>query len=69
MRFCGTENPYGYKEIEAFRIVRPPVNRARAVTHLEIVSFPNNFGGITLRLRHGLHRNHQTRTLVRAFEL
>lgn len=48
MRFGVTENLYGIDKIEAFRKGRSPVNLARTVKHLEIVTFGRDFGSVTL---------------------
>ena len=48
MRFGVSENLYGHHELEAFRKSRPPVNLARRVTRLEIVSFGEDFASVTL---------------------
>jgi hypothetical protein len=48
MRFGITENLYGIDEIEAFRKARPAVNLARTVRRLDVITFGNDFGSITL---------------------
>jgi hypothetical protein len=48
MRFGVTENLYGIDEIEAFRRGRSPVNLARTVKRLDIVTFGRDFGSVTL---------------------
>lgn len=48
VRFGAAENLYGQDELAAFRKARPPINLARTVTRLDIVSFDRNFAGITL---------------------
>lgn len=48
MRFGVTENLYGIDEIEAFRKGRSPVNLARTVKRLHIVTFGRDFGSVTL---------------------
>jgi hypothetical protein len=48
MRFGVTENLYGIDEIEAFRKTRPPVNLARTVKRLDIVTFGRDFASVTL---------------------
>jgi hypothetical protein len=48
MRFGVTENLYGIDEIEAFRKARSPVNLARTVKRLDIVTFGRDFGSVTL---------------------
>jgi hypothetical protein len=65
MRFGATENLYGYKEIDAFRKVRPTANLARTVTRLDIVSFGKDFASITLEFERGTQRGRQSQTWVR----
>ncbi len=48
IRFGAAENLYGVDEIEAFRKSRPAMNLARRTIRLEIVSFGEDFGSITL---------------------
>jgi len=48
MRFGVMENLYGIEEIEAFRKSRSPANLARTVRRLDIVTFGDDFGSITL---------------------
>jgi 1-carboxybiuret hydrolase subunit AtzH-like protein len=48
MRFGVTENLYGIEEIDAFRKGRSPVNLARTVKRLDIVTFGRDFGSVTL---------------------
>ena len=48
IRFGAGENLYGVDEIEAFRNSRPAINLARRIVRLEIVTFGNNFGSVTL---------------------
>jgi hypothetical protein len=48
MRFGVTENLYGIEEIDAFRKSRSPVNLARTVRRLDVVTFGRDFGSITL---------------------
>lgn len=48
MRFGATENLYGIDEIEAFRKSRSPVNLARTVKRLDIVTFGFDYGSVTL---------------------
>ena len=48
MRFGANENLYGPAELEAFRKSRPPINLARTVKRLDIVSFGRDFASITL---------------------
>ena len=48
MRFGITENLYGIKEIDAFRMGRSPANLARTVRRLDIVTFGRDFGSVTL---------------------
>lgn len=48
MRFGIGENLYGIDEIEAFRKARSPVNLARTLKRLDIVSFGHDFASVTL---------------------
>jgi len=48
VRFGATENLHGFDEIAAFRAGRPPVNLARAVRRLDIITFGRDFGSVTL---------------------
>jgi hypothetical protein len=48
MRFGVTENLHGFDEIAAFRAGRSPVNLARTVRRLDIVTFGRDFASITL---------------------
>jgi hypothetical protein len=42
------ENLYGIEQIAAFRKQRSPVNLARTIRRLDIVTFGRDFGSITL---------------------
>ena len=68
MRFGATENLYGYKEIQAFRKARPAANLERKIARLDIVSFGNDFGSITLEFERGTLSGRQTQTWVRFAE-
>ena len=72
IRFGAGENLYGVDEIEAFRRTRPPVNLARRVGRLEIMSFGKDFGSITLEFERdtaaGLVRGRQSQVWVRLDE-
>jgi Protein of unknown function (DUF3225) len=48
MRFGITENLYGIKEIENFRKGRSAANLARTVRRLDVVTFGDDFGSVTL---------------------
>ncbi len=48
MRFGATENLYGIDDIEGFRKARPAAGLARRITRLDIVTFGNDFGSVTL---------------------
>ena len=48
MRFGVTENLYGIDEIRAFRKGRSPVNLARTIRRLDIVTFGKDYGSVTL---------------------
>src|ERR1700675_4106091 len=43
IRYGATENLYGYKEIEAFRAVRPSVGLARTLSKTVITTFGHDF--------------------------
>lgn len=43
IRFGATENSYGYKEIAAFRAVRPAASLARTLSNTVITTFDRNF--------------------------
>jgi hypothetical protein len=47
-RFGQTENLHGIEEIAGFRRGRAPVNLARTVKRLDIVTFGRDFGTVTL---------------------
>ena len=69
MRFGVTENLYGIEELEAFRKGRSPVNLARRVKRLDIISFGKDFGSITLEFEREsngtIMRGRQSQTWVR----
>jgi hypothetical protein len=48
MRFGVTENLHGIDEIAAFRKGRSPVNLARTIRRLDIVTFGRDYGSVTL---------------------
>jgi hypothetical protein len=48
MRFGVTENLYGIDEIRAFRKGRSPVNLARTIRRLDIITFGKDYGSVTL---------------------
>jgi hypothetical protein len=48
VRFGATESLHGRDEISAFRQGRSPVNLARIVRRLDIVTFGRDYGSITL---------------------
>ncbi len=72
IRFGAGENLYGVEEIETFRKSRPAVNLARRVVRLEIVSFGQDFGSITLEFERdassGVVRGRQSQVWVRLNE-
>jgi hypothetical protein len=72
MRFGAGENLYGESELEAFRKARPIGNLARDVKRLDIVSFGNDYGSITLeferRTSNGIVRGRQSQVWVRLSE-
>lgn len=69
MRFGVSENLYGPGELEAFRKARAPINLARTVTRLDIVSFGRDFASITLEFERaageGKQHGRQSQTWVR----
>jgi len=69
MRFGVAENLYGHEELEAFRKSRPATHLARTIKRLEIVSFGDDFGSITLEFERdtpsGLVRGRQSQVWVR----
>jgi hypothetical protein len=69
MRFGVTENLYGPEDLAAFRKGRPAANLARRVTRLDIVSFGDDFGSITLEFERdggsGTVRGRQSQVSVR----
>ena len=69
MRFGVTENLYGHDELEAFRKSRPSVNLARTVKRLEIVTFGQDTGSITLEFERetpkGTVRGRQSQVWIR----
>ena len=68
-RFGPTETLYGISEIEAFRKGRSPVNLARTIKRLEIVSFGKDFASITVAFERDvegkLTRGRQSQTWAR----
>ena len=68
-RFGLTENLHGIKEITAFRKGRAPVNLARTVKRLDIVTFGRDCGSVTLEFERGVDgrtvRGRQTQVWVR----
>jgi hypothetical protein len=69
MRFGATENLYGPEELGAFRKGRPAANLARELTRLDIVTFGDDFGSITLEFERqgasGVVRGRQSQVWVR----
>ena len=69
MRFGATENLYGPEELGAFRKGRLAANLAREVKRLDIVTFGDDFGSITLEFERegasGLVRGRQSQVWVR----
>ena len=72
MRFGVAENLYGVDEIEAFRKARPAAGLARRVTRVEIVTFGQEFGSVTLEFERGegeqVRRGRQSQVWVRMAE-
>lgn len=48
LRFGATENLHGIEDISAFRKSRSPVNLARTIKRLDIVTFGSDAGSVTL---------------------
>src|ERR1700730_2164151 len=48
MRFGVTENLYGIADIRAFRKGRSPINLARTIRRLDIITFGKDYGSVTL---------------------
>ena len=69
MRFGITENLYGIGEIAAFRKGRSPVNLARTVRRLDIVTFGRDYGSVTLEFERDVQgkivRGRQSQVWVR----
>jgi hypothetical protein len=68
-RFGPSETLYGISEIEAFRKGRSPVNLARTVKRIEIVTFGKDFASITVAFERDvegkLTRGRQSQTWAR----
>jgi hypothetical protein len=68
-RFGPTESLYGISEIEAFRKGRSPINLARTITRLEIVTFGKDFASIIVAFERDvegkLTRGRQSQTWAR----
>jgi len=68
-RFGLTENLHGIEEITAFRKGRAPVNLARTVKRLDIVTFGRDCGSVTLEFERVVDerivRGRQTQVWVR----
>jgi hypothetical protein len=68
-RFGATENLYGPEELDAFRKARPAANLARTVTRVDVATFGNDFGSITLEFERatpgGTVRGRQSQVWVR----
>ena len=57
LRFGAAENLHGIEEIASFRKGRSPVNLARTIKRLDIVTFGRDFGSITVEFeRQGDHK-------------
>jgi hypothetical protein len=72
MRFGAGENLYGIDEIEAFRKGRSPANLARKIKRLDIVTFGNDFGSVTIEFEREANgktaRGRQSQVWVRLAE-
>jgi hypothetical protein len=68
-RFGQTENLHGIDKIAAFRKERAPVNLARTVKRLDIVTFGRDFGSVTLEFERTVNgqivKGRQTQVWVR----
>jgi len=69
IRLGANENLYGINEIEDFRKSRPAANLDRRIVRLEVVTFGNDFGSITLEFErntaNALVRGRQSQVWVR----
>lgn len=71
LRFGVGESLYGAKEIEEFRKNRPPMDLARTVSNLKIVTFGSDCAIVTLefdRSVKGVHRHGRQSQVWRKFE-
>ena len=72
IRLGAGENLYGMEEIEAFRKSRSEANLARRTVRLEIVTFGEDYGSITLEFErdapNGVTRGRQSQVWVRMNE-
>src|SRR6266852_2388763 len=70
LRFGVNESLYGAKQIEEFRQNRPPMDLAREVLHLKIVTFGDDCAVVTLefvRAVQGVRRNGRQSQVWRKF--
>jgi len=71
-RFGLTENLHGIEEITAFRKGRAPINLARTVKRLDIVTFGRDCGSVTLEFERFVEgrtvRGRQTQVWIRLRE-
>jgi Protein of unknown function (DUF3225) len=71
-RFGITENLYGFAEIASFRKGRSPVNLGRTIRRLDIVTFGQDHGEITLEFERGVDghpmRGRQSQSWIRFAE-
>lgn len=69
LRFGAAENLHGIEEIASFRKGRSPVNLARTIKRLDIVTFGRDFGSITVEFErqvgHKLVHGRQSQVWVR----
>jgi Protein of unknown function (DUF3225) len=69
LRFGAAENLHGIEEIAAFRKGRSPVNLARTIKRLDIVTFGADFGSITIEFERQIEsktvRGRQSQVWVR----
>jgi len=64
LRLVGTENLYGYKEIDGFCKARRAASFARTISPLPIVNFDKDFASISLGIERSAERGCLSRTRV-----
>ena len=68
LRFGAGENLYGTEEIQAFRKARPAAGLARSITRLQIVSFGEDYGSVTIEFERTGVKGRQSQVWVRLAE-